>query len=84
VPAPSGRFTALHCAAFHGHIGAAVLLLVGGASQTIKDNDGYAVPPTASVPVVRPDTIGPVGAGERLTKSHKPTVKRPSTTPRWR
>ncbi len=40
VPAPSGRWTALHYAARYGFISAAVELLVGGADQTITDNDG--------------------------------------------
>ena len=40
APAPSGRFTALHCAAYNGRTKAAVALLVGGADQTITDNDG--------------------------------------------
>ena len=40
VPAPSGRNTALHMAAIYGRISAGVELLVGGADQTITDNDG--------------------------------------------
>ncbi len=40
VPAPSGRWTALHYAAFHGSISAGAELLVGGADQTITDKHG--------------------------------------------
>jgi hypothetical protein len=40
APAPSGRYTALHCAAYRGCTESAVPLLVGGADQTITDNDG--------------------------------------------
>jgi ankyrin repeat protein len=40
VPAPSGRRTALHWAAYNGCISAGVELLVGGADQTITNNDG--------------------------------------------
>jgi ankyrin repeat protein len=40
APAPSGRDTALHCAAIHGHTKSAVPLLVGGADQTVTDNSG--------------------------------------------
>ncbi len=39
VPAPSGRYTALHYAAGNGSISAGVELLVGGADQTITDNN---------------------------------------------
>ncbi len=38
--APSGRNTALHCAAFWGHTKSAVPLLVGGADQTVTNNKG--------------------------------------------
>ncbi len=38
--APSGRWTALHWAAGNGHTKSAVPLLVGGADQTITDNQG--------------------------------------------
>ncbi len=38
--APSGRWTALHYAAYNGHIKSAVALLVGGADRTITDYDG--------------------------------------------
>ena len=40
VPAPSGRWTALHYAAYNGFISAGAELLVGGADQTITNNDG--------------------------------------------
>ena len=40
VPAPSGRYTALHYAASNGFISAGAELLVGGADQTITDNAG--------------------------------------------
>ena len=40
APAPSGRATALHFAAFNGYTKSAVALLVGGADQTITDDDG--------------------------------------------
>ncbi len=40
VPAPSGRRTALHYAAYNGRISAGVELLVGGADQRITDNGG--------------------------------------------
>ncbi len=40
VPAPSGRMTALHCAAYNGSISAGVELLVGGADQNKQANDG--------------------------------------------
>ena len=40
VPAPSGRMTALHCAAYNGCIGAGAELLVGGADLRITNNDG--------------------------------------------
>ena len=40
APAPSGRATALHFAAFNGSTKSAVALLVGGADQTITDNFG--------------------------------------------
>jgi hypothetical protein len=40
APAPSGRKTALHIAAFNGSTKSAVALLVGGADQTITTNDG--------------------------------------------
>ncbi len=40
VPAPSGRCTALYCAAGNGSISAGAELLVGGADQTITNNDG--------------------------------------------
>jgi ankyrin repeat protein len=40
APAPSGRDTALHCAAYHGRTESAVPLLVGGADQTITNNEG--------------------------------------------
>ncbi len=40
VPAPSGRMTALHWAAGNCYISAGVELLVGGADQTITNNDG--------------------------------------------
>ncbi len=40
APAPSGRFTALHWAACWGRTKSAVPLLVGGADQTITDNQG--------------------------------------------
>ena len=40
APAPSGRFTALHFAAHNGSTKAAVALLVGGADQTITNNQG--------------------------------------------
>ncbi len=38
--APSGRDTALHIAAYNGCTKSAVALLVGGADQTITDNQG--------------------------------------------
>ena len=40
APAPSGRATALHCAAYKGCTKSAVALLVGGADQTITENNG--------------------------------------------
>jgi hypothetical protein len=40
VPAPSGRYTALHFAAHYGCISTGVELLVGGADQRITANDG--------------------------------------------
>ncbi len=40
APAPSGRDTALHCAAFNGCTKAAVPLLVGGADRTVTNNQG--------------------------------------------
>jgi hypothetical protein len=40
VPAPSGRWTALHYAAFNGRISAGAELLVGGADQRITDRSG--------------------------------------------
>ena len=40
APAPSGRGTALHFAAFNSHTKSAVALLVGGADQTITNNQG--------------------------------------------
>ncbi len=40
VPAPSGRYTALHSAAAYGSISAAAELLVGGADQTITNSYG--------------------------------------------
>ncbi len=40
VPAPSGRWTALHLAAHYGFISAGAELLVGGADQTITENSG--------------------------------------------
>ncbi len=38
--APSGRWTALHYAAYHGRTRSTVALLVGGADQTTTDNNG--------------------------------------------
>ncbi len=38
--APSGRWTALQIASANGRTKSAVALLVGGADQTIADNDG--------------------------------------------
>ena len=40
VPAPSGRWTALHYAAWNGSISVGAELLVGGADQTITNNEG--------------------------------------------
>ena len=40
APAPSGRATALHIAAFNGSTKSAAALLVGGADPTITTNDG--------------------------------------------
>ena len=40
APAPSGRATALHIAAYNGYTKSAVALLVGGADQTVTDNAG--------------------------------------------
>ena len=40
VPAPSGRWTALHHAAYNGFISVGAELLVGGADQTITDKYG--------------------------------------------
>jgi ankyrin repeat protein len=40
APAPSGRGTALHCAAWNRYTKLVVALLVSGADQTITDNDG--------------------------------------------
>ena len=41
MPAPSGRWTALHYAAWNGRISAGAELLVGGADQRITNNGGY-------------------------------------------
>ena len=41
VPAPSGRYTALHWAAYNGSISAGAELLVGGADQRITNSQGY-------------------------------------------
>ena len=38
--APSGRFTALHYAAANGRTKSAVPLLVGGADETVTNNEG--------------------------------------------
>ncbi len=38
--APSGRWTALHFAAWHGCTESAVALLVGGADQTVTNDGG--------------------------------------------
>jgi ankyrin repeat protein len=38
--APSGRWTALHFAAWHGFTESAVALLVGGADQTVTNDSG--------------------------------------------
>jgi hypothetical protein len=40
APAPSGRRTALHRAAYKGSTKSAVPLLVGGADQTVTNDDG--------------------------------------------
>ena len=40
VPAPSGRRTALHYAAYYGSIRAGAELLVGGADQRVTNSDG--------------------------------------------
>ena len=40
APAPSGRWTALHYAVVNGYTKSAVALLVGGADQTVTDNEG--------------------------------------------
>jgi hypothetical protein len=40
VPAPSGRYTALHYAAAYGSIRAGAELLVGGTDQRITNIDG--------------------------------------------
>ena len=40
APAPSGRSTALHWAAGNGRTKSAVALLVGGADQTVTNDDG--------------------------------------------
>jgi hypothetical protein len=40
VPAPSGRWTALHRAAANGSISAGAELLVGGADQRVTNSDG--------------------------------------------
>ncbi len=40
VPAPSGRMTALHYAAYYGFIDVGAELLVGGADQTITASNG--------------------------------------------
>ena len=40
APAPSGRWTALHCAAWNGSTKSAVALLVGGADQTVMNYYG--------------------------------------------
>ncbi len=40
APAPSGRDTALHFAAVNGRTKSTVALLVGGADQTITNNNG--------------------------------------------
>jgi hypothetical protein len=44
---PVPRFTALHCAVLNGNFNAVMGLLVGGADQTITDQEGYALLPTA-------------------------------------
>jgi hypothetical protein len=59
--APSGRKTALHWAAEYGCTKSAVALLVGGADQTIKNNDdGYAV-----LPKQQRDGRTPIGPNRR-------------------
>jgi hypothetical protein len=61
--APSGRWTALHFAAYNGCSDTAAPLLVGGVDQSITENiNGCAVPLTAKR---RPRSIGPIGAGSR-------------------
>jgi ankyrin repeat protein len=40
MPALSGRWTALHYAAYHGFVSAGAELLVGGADQRITDIRG--------------------------------------------
>ena len=40
VPAPSGRLTALHWAAYNGRISAGAELLAGGADKRITNNHG--------------------------------------------
>jgi hypothetical protein len=40
VPAPSGRYTALHIAAANGFIRTGAELLAGGADQTITNSIG--------------------------------------------
>jgi hypothetical protein len=43
----SRRFTALHCAVLNGSFNSVMGLLIGGADQTITDQGGYALLPTA-------------------------------------
>jgi hypothetical protein len=78
VPSVSRRWTALHHA--FGSTDIALRLLVGGADQTIANNDGYAVPPAAK----QPHSIGSIGAGKRLAKSQKHAGSATSSTPRCR
>jgi hypothetical protein len=40
APAPSGRSTALHCAAYNGRTKSVAALLVGGADQNTTNNQG--------------------------------------------
>ncbi len=80
VPAPSGRWTALHWAAHNGCISAGAELLVGGADQNITDKGGYRR--AAHKPRRRPHT--PIGVGKRLAKSHKNATCSARTTRRWR
>jgi hypothetical protein len=66
APAPSGRRTALHHAAFRGNTEAAVALLVGGADQSITDCLGYRC-----AAHIRATAAHRIGAGTRPANLRK-------------